>query len=76
MHKCKRSTDLSRLKEYLLIEQDFVAVEVCRKSEDWQSTHYSVDDKFTLESIGLTIKVDDLYQRVVYEDVDVQSEII
>jgi len=53
-----------------LIEQDFVDVEVCRRSEDWQSKHYFLGGEFTLGSIGLTIKVEDLYQRVKNEDVN------
>lgn len=57
------------LQEYILIEQDFVDVEVCRKNEGWQSKHYLFGDEFTLDSIGLTIKVEDLYQRVKIEDI-------
>jgi len=57
------------LQEYILIEQDFVDVEVCRKNEGWQSKHYLLGDEFTLDSIGLTIKVENLYQRVKIEDI-------
>ena len=60
---------ISTLQEYILIEQDFVDVEVCRKNEDWQSKHYFLGGEFTLNSIGITLKVDDLYQRVKNEDV-------
>jgi len=67
--KRKAYQSISTLQEYLLIEQYFVNVEVCRRSENWQSTHYSVGDEFTLDSIGFTMSVDELYQRVVYEDV-------
>jgi len=66
--KRKAYQSISTLQEYLLIEQDFVDVEVCRKSENWQSTHNSVGDEFILESIGLTISVDALYQRVVHDE--------
>jgi len=67
----KRRTyqSIPTLQEYILIEQDFVDVEVCRKNEDWQSKHYLLGDEFTLGSIGLTIKVEDLYQRVKIEDI-------
>ncbi len=57
------------LQEYILIEQDFVNVEICRKNEGWQSKHYLLRDELTLDSIGLTIKVEDLYQRVKIEDI-------
>jgi len=56
------------LQEYILIEQDFVDVEVSRKKDQWCSRHYLLGESLTLESIGLTIKVEDLYQRVQNDD--------
>jgi len=56
------------LQEYILIEQDFVDVEVSRKKDQWHSRHYLLGESLTLESIGLTIKVEDLYQRVQNDD--------
>jgi len=56
------------LQEYILIEQDFVDVEVSRKNDQWRSRHYLLGESLTLESIGLTIKVEDLYQRVQNDD--------
>jgi len=58
------------LQEYILIEQDFVDVEVVRRSAGWQSQHYFLGDELYLESIDLTISVEDLYQRVKNQDVD------
>ena len=60
---------ISTLQEYILIEQDFVDVEVCRRSDGWKSQHYFLGKAFILESIGLTLNVDDLYQRVKIADV-------
>ena len=60
---------ISTLQEYILIEQDFVDIEVCRRSKGWQSKHYFLGEEFTLGSIDLTLKVEDLYQRVKNEDV-------
>ena len=57
------------LKEYVLIEQDFVDVEVCRKSEGWVSNHYFMGDEVTFESIALTVPVEEIYARVENEDV-------
>ena len=57
------------LKEYVLIEQDFVDVEVCRKSEGWISNHYFMGDEVTFESIALTVPVEEIYARVENEDV-------
>lgn len=59
---------LPSLQEYLLIEQDFVDVEVLRRSTHWLSEHYFLGDSLTLESVGLTLTVSDLYQRVNNED--------
>jgi len=61
---------ISTLQEYILIEQDFVDVEVCRRSDGWMSQHYFSGDAFILDSIGLTLSVDDLYQRVKITDVN------
>jgi len=67
----KRTDYLSipTLEEYILIEQDIADIEVVRRSQGWQSKHYYLGDEFTLESIGLTLSVEDIYQRVKNEDV-------
>ena len=57
------------LQEYVLIEQDFVDVEVCRRSEGWVSNHYFLGEEVTFESIGLTVSVEEIYARVENEDV-------
>jgi Uma2 family endonuclease len=59
---------LPSLQEYVLIEQDFVDVEILRRSTHWLSEHYFLGDSLTLESIELTVAVSDLYQRVNNED--------
>ncbi|MCX7110881.1 MAG: Uma2 family endonuclease [Proteobacteria bacterium] len=57
------------LQEYVLIEQDFVDVEVCRCSEGWVSNHFFLGDEVTFESIALTVSVEEIYARVENEDV-------
>ena len=52
------------LEEYVLIEQDRVEIEVCRKSQNWQPVCYFIDDDITFESIGLTLPVLEIYERV------------
>ncbi|MDD5214422.1 MAG: Uma2 family endonuclease [Methylococcales bacterium] len=54
--------------EYVLIEQDHVEIEVCRKSENWQSNYYFIDDEVTFASIDLTLPVLDIYKRVDNEE--------
>ena len=57
------------LQEYVLIEQDVVDVEVCKRSEGWVSKHYFMGDELTFESLNLMLSVEDLYHRVKNEDV-------
>ncbi len=61
--------ELPSLQEYILIEQDFVDVEVLRRKENWFPRHYFLGDELTLESIGLTLSVEEIYRRVNNEDV-------
>lgn len=57
------------LKEYVLIEQDFVDVEVCRRSEGWVSNHYFMGDGVRFDAIGLTLAVEEIYARVDNDEV-------
>ena len=56
------------LKEYVIIEQDCVDVEVLRRDNDWKSGHYFLGDTVTLTSIGLAMKVEDIYEWVQNND--------
>jgi len=56
------------LEEYVLIEQDFVQIELCRKSENWMPVFYFTGDDVTFASVGLTLPVADIYQRVENDD--------
>ncbi|MDD5271904.1 MAG: Uma2 family endonuclease [Methylovulum sp.] len=60
---------LPSLQEYVLIEQDFVDVEVCRKSAGWVSQHYFWGDTVCFEAIGLTLTVAEIYERVDNDEV-------
>jgi Uma2 family endonuclease len=60
---------LPSLQEYVLIEQDIVDVEECRRSEGWVSEHYFMGDEITFAAMNLTLSVNDIYERVVNEDV-------
>lgn len=59
---------LPSLQEYMLIEQDFVDVEISRRSNHWQPEHHYLDDDIYLASIDCHIAVETLYQRVQNED--------
>ena len=60
---------LPSLQEYVLIEQDIVDVEVCRRSNHWQSEHFFMGDTVTFAALELTLNVQDIYERVVNDDV-------
>lgn len=55
---------IETLLEYVLIEQDFVKVEVMRKNQHWQSFKYYLGDEIHFESIDLCLKVEEIYERV------------
>lgn len=61
---------LSSLQEYMLIEQDSVEVEVFRRNQGWQPSYYYWGDTIQLESIKVTICVEDIYELVANEDVE------
>ena len=60
---------LPSLKEYVLIEQDIVDIEICRSKNHWQPEHYFMGDNITFEAIELTVSVNDIYDRVQNDDV-------
>ena len=60
---------LPSLQEYVLIEQDIVDVEICRCSEGWVSEHYFMGDDIMFAAIDLTLSVNEIYQRVLNDDV-------
>ena len=60
--------NIPSLKEYVLIEQDFVDITVYRKSDEWRSTHYFLGEEFYLESIDLSVSVEAIYHRVENRD--------
>ena len=61
--------NIPSLQEYVLIEQDFVDIEVISRTENWQSKHYFLGDEITFESIDLTLSIEEIYLRVHNDDV-------
>ena len=57
------------LQEYILVEQDIVRIEVSRRSEGWQPMLYFLGDEIVLESVGLPLKVENIYDRVNNKDI-------
>ncbi len=60
--------NMPSVQEYVLIEQDFVDLQVLRRSESWLPKHYFLGDEVIFESIDLTLSVEEIYSRVHNED--------
>lgn len=60
--------NLPSVEEYVLIEQNFVEIEVSRRAEHWQPHFYYLDDTLYLSSIDLSLPVVEIYQRVDNEE--------
>ncbi|WP_394753241.1 Uma2 family endonuclease [Crenothrix sp.] len=57
------------LEEYVLIEQDSAEIEVFSRQNHWQSAYYYLGDEITFTSLGVTVRVEDIYYQVNNEDV-------
>lgn len=62
--KLLRYINLPSLQEYIMVEQDIVLITVLRKSNHWKPENYYFGDPVTFESIGLTLSVEAIYERV------------
>jgi Uma2 family endonuclease len=56
--------NIPTLKEYVLIEQDIVSVQVLRKSNDWKIEYHFLGDLVRFESIDLSLMVEEIYDHV------------
>ena len=68
--KLIRYINLPSLQEYVLIEPDIVSVQVLRRSKNWLPEYFFLGDDVRFESIGLTLPVEDLYDRVDNPDIN------
>ncbi len=57
------------LQEYMLIEQDFLQVEVFRRSQGWQPSYYYWNDVVELESLQVSLTVQAIYEQVNNEEI-------
>ncbi len=60
--------NLPSLKEYVLVEQESVCIQVLRKSKYWRPEFFYLGDAVSFESIGLTLSVEAIYDRVDNEE--------
>lgn len=73
-HKMQAYKNIPELQEYVLIEQNYVDVEICRRNNHWQSEHYFLGDEITFKTLELTLTVSEIYQRVQNEDMQLYLE--
>ena len=59
---------LGTLMEYVLVEQEFCRVEVYRRKHYWEPLYYTLGEVVHFESIGVTLSVEDIYERVQNDD--------
>jgi Uma2 family endonuclease len=52
------------LEEYVLVAQDIPKVDVMRRRNAWAVDEYYPGDTFTLDSVGLTLAMDDIYRTI------------
>jgi Uma2 family endonuclease len=62
--KLLRYINLPSLQEYVLIEQDFVSVQVLRRANHWRSEYFFLGEQVMFSAIGLTLSVAEIYDRV------------
>jgi Uma2 family endonuclease len=60
------------LRDYILIQPEQPIVEVFSRNQadKWELAEYGIDDVIHLESIGCSIAVKDLYDRVTFEPIE------
>ena len=56
------------LQEYILVEQTSAKIEVQRRRTNWMIEKFFLGDLITFESIGLTLTVEEIYDRVDNEE--------
>ncbi|MFM2318389.1 MAG: hypothetical protein RLZZ215_1010 [Pseudomonadota bacterium] len=52
------------LLEYVVVHQDNPHVQIYRRRKAWQVEHFFAGDEFSLESIGLVMRVEQIYRKV------------
>lgn len=60
---------LPSLQEYILVEQNVARIEIQRRRNNWAIEKFFLGDSVIFESIGLTLSVEEIYDRVQNEEV-------
>jgi len=56
--------NITSLEEYVLIDQDYISVQIFRRKSSWRGQVYLMGEKVDFESIGLTLPIEELYEGV------------
>lgn len=60
--------DIPTLQEYILVEQSSAKIEIQRRRTNWAIEKFFLGDSVTFESIGLTLTVEEIYDRIDNEE--------
>jgi len=64
--KRERYQAIFELQEYVLVAQDTPRVEVYRRNQAWQGEEFSIEQSFSLASVDMEFKVQDVYRRIAF----------
>ena len=56
------------LQEYILVEQNVAKIEIQRRRNNWAIEKFFLGNTVTFEALGLTLSVEDIYDRVQNEE--------
>lgn len=69
--KLRAYQQMPSIQEYVIVEQEKLGVQIHRRQPDgrWITYFFTrTDTELTLESVDLTLQLDEVYRRVVFED--------
>lgn len=66
--KFNRYQSISSLQEYVVVEQSMMRIYIYRRADEWNITRYEQGDEVEFQSIGLTIPIADIYERILFAE--------
>lgn len=59
---------IESLEEYVIVEQSIMRIDIYRKADDWNATRYEKGDEVEFQSIGLTVPIAEVYDRILFAE--------
>jgi len=59
---------IESVQEYIVIKQDVMDILVHQRNNNWKAEHFGEGDMLVIPSIKLEVAVDEVYERVVFDD--------